>query len=75
MKYPTVNKMIAAIEHRVCIRKLWNCKAGWGMSFVIGIELNEKWEDKVVVYSYFPTLEQCIKMEYRYSRKEGSWPS
>lgn len=49
MKYPTVNKMIQRIERRVCIRKLWNCKAGWGM-----------------FYSYFPTLEQCIRMEYRY---------
>lgn len=27
----TIDEMIAAIEERICIRKLWRCNAGWGM--------------------------------------------
>lgn len=26
--------MIRAIEKRACIRKLWRCRAGWGMMFI-----------------------------------------
>lgn len=27
----TIDEMIAAIEQRVCVRKIWRCNAGWGM--------------------------------------------
>jgi MoaA/NifB/PqqE/SkfB family radical SAM enzyme len=98
----TINGMINAIERLHCIRKIWNCKAGWGMMFVRDFEephppifakytmINEthkyfaklkEHSDKLlllseqnqVVYSYYPTLEACVKAEYqkRVVNREG----
>jgi len=76
-RWPTVNRMVAMIERRVCIRKIWRCNAGWGMTFVVPRSACEvvpqsKQElahygpgNKAVVYSYYNTLEQCVRAEYR----------
>lgn len=55
----TINRMITAIEKKVCIRMIWRCRAGWGMKFVL--ENNEE-----VVYGYQSTLEACVKENYGY---------
>ena len=65
MKKPkTINGLISAIErklapHGLTIRKLWNCNAGWGMHYTIPQKAD------TTVYRYYPTLEACIKAEYK----------
>ena len=93
MAAKTINGMIKAIETRHCIRKLWRCRAGWGMMFVRVFDVpiqppwpkpkdrnygkkmaahdewqaerTRLWESNQVVYSYYPTVEACVKAEYR----------
>lgn len=63
---PTVDEMIAAIEQQVCIRKLWRCNAGWGMSFHI--------DGRDVVYRYYDTVEECVRGEYlRLAEADGQF--
>jgi hypothetical protein len=75
-KWPTVNRMVQMIERRICIRKLWRCRAGWGMVFVVPCDTampetqsaRQRAEagegNKTVVYSYFDSLEHCVRAEY-----------
>ena len=55
----TINQMIKEIEHRVCIREIWRCNAGWGIMFHFSDDRNE-------VYSYENTLEACVKKAWEY---------
>jgi hypothetical protein len=75
----SVNQMVAALKRRVCIRDIWNCRAGWGMKFILQPGVNDKLleyhkhavdraDDGCVpmVYAYFPTLEECVRREYNW---------
>ena len=57
----TISEKIAAIEEVACIRKLWNCNAGWGMSFVLDVANDP---ENVTTYAYYRDIEQCVDEEY-----------
>jgi hypothetical protein len=69
----SINEMIAAIEEKVCIRNIWRCNAGWGMRFALNREQRLsllpsnfilKGDDPCTVFSYYNSLEECVKSEY-----------
>lgn len=72
----TINQMVKAIEANVCIRKLWRCRAGWGMMFVL---TDEQFEDNLPptlrnrpqdyeangsVFAYYNSIQECVEAEY-----------
>lgn len=73
----TVDGMIKVIEshvnaYKVSIRKIWRCNAGWGINYYIKemllsreIVLDRKPIQETVVYSYYDSIEACIRAEYR----------
>lgn len=71
----SIDEMIQAIEEVVCIRKLWNCNAGWGMSFVLteeqraeylpeSLALAKEQRNKSTTFKYYGSVEECVSAEY-----------
>jgi len=64
----TIDEMIAAIEQRVCIRKLWRCNAGWGMfTGPYGLMADNEFS----VQRYHDTLQKCVEAEYQRVTQEA----
>lgn len=72
----TVDQMMKMIERRVCVRRIWRCRAGWGMFFLTDDDV----PDKAMtgrVYRYYPTLTACVREAYEYwvlGKDKPLWP-
>jgi len=67
----TINGLVKAIEQHAAIsggviREIWRCNAGWGIIYSLTpIAMQRAKYGNIIVYGYYPTLEQCIKEEYK----------
>jgi hypothetical protein len=71
---PTMDQMIDAIQEKVCIRKIWLCKGGWGTFFVLGADQRaehgisetnfDEYRRNGTVFAYYDSLEDCVRAEY-----------